>query len=124
MSVSNIRDGHSHDIFNTGLRFQWQERSIANTDVVVLPVDAAPVQLITTTGTGPAVVRLPLLAKDGKIIIIRSIGTQSIAVTDNAGSPNTVTGSPVTTTTSGIFMKKGAAGVGSWVMIFEGTAVA
>lgn len=124
MSVSNNRHGHSHDEFVTGFRLQWQERSIADTDVVVLGTDAAPVQLITTTGTGPAVVRLPLGSKDGKIHIIRSIGTQAIAVTDDAGTPNTVTGSPVATTTAAMFMKKGAAGLGSWVMIFEGTAVA
>src|SRR5688572_9217004 len=109
MSVSNNRDGHSHDEFVTGFRLQWQERSIADTDVVLLPVDAAPVQLITTTGTGPAVVRLPLAAKDGKVQIIRNMGTQSIAVTDDAGTPNTVTGSPVVTLTSGWFIKKGKA---------------
>lgn len=120
MSVSNNRLGHSHDEFTTGLRLQWQDRTIANTDVVVLGEDAAPIQYITTTGTGPAVVRLPLAAKDGKIFVITSRGTQVITVTDNAGTPNAV--GSLATLTSGVFGKKGAAGVGVWMHILESAA--
>lgn len=122
MSVSNNRHGHSHDEFTTGLRMQYQDRTIANTDVVVLAEDAAPVQYVTTTGTGPAVVRLPLAAKEGKIFFIRNMGTQSITVTDNAGSP--VTAATIVTLTTGIFQKIGAGGAGGYRCIMEGAAIA
>lgn len=122
MSVSNNRLGHSHNEFVTGFRLQSQDFALANTDVKVLAVDAAPVQYVTTTGTGPAVVRLPLLALDGKIQFVRNMGTQSLTVTDNAGSPVTV--ATIVTLTTGIFQKVGASGVGAWRCVMEGAAIA
>lgn len=87
MSVSNNRLGHSHDEYVTGLRFQSQERALANASVTVLGVDAAPLQILTITTA--ATVRLPLEAPIGKTFILHNIGG-ALTVTDNAGSPNTV----------------------------------
>lgn len=121
MSVSNNRHGHSHDEFVTGLRLEWQERALANASVTVLGADAAPVQLLTITTA--ATVRLPLAAKNGKVFILKAV-TGAATVTDDAGTPNTVTGSPIAATTSAAFIKKGPAGSGSYEMILEGAAIA
>lgn len=118
MSVSNNRHGHSHDEFVTGLRLQWQERVMTDTEVVVLGADAAPVQIIDATGTGPAVLRLPLAAKDGKMMVVVNIGTQSITVTDDDASPNAV--DTQLTADTGVYQKQGAAGEGVWRMIMTG----
>lgn len=121
MSVSNNRHGHSHDEFVTGFRLQWQARTMANTDVVVLGADAAPVQLLSITTA--ATLRLPLEAKDGKVFIVKSAAAGGTGtVTDNAGSPNTV--GTIATGTSGVFIKKGPAGSGTYEMILESAAIA
>lgn len=121
MSVSNNRHGHSHDEFVTGFRLQYQSHTLANTAVKVLGADAAPVQLLSITTA--ATLRLPLAAKDGKVFIVKAV-TGAATITDDAGSPNTVTGSPIAATTSAMFIKKGPAGSGSYEMIMEGAAIA
>lgn len=121
MSVSNMGDFTMRNgRFLSEWRFNLEDRAVADTAITVLAVESAPVQLFTTSGTGPAVVRLPLAAKQGTVFFIVNdeASTQSITVTDDAGSPNTIV--TLATDTSGMFIKVGDA----WRCMMESAAMA
>jgi hypothetical protein len=121
MAVTRVEDtAIANAVHIQGFRFRYQSRAIANTDVQVVPDGAPPVQLVTTSGTGPAVLRLPLAAADGTVFIISNLvaSTQSLTVTDDAGSPATVM--TLATDTGGMVMKVGAA----YQILMEGATMA
>lgn len=93
MSVTNrenATDANVKQVF--GFRLAYENRAVANTDVIVIQENAAPIQYITPSGTGPGVVRLPLAAKDGTTFIVCNLAaaTNAITLTDDAGSPATI----------------------------------
>lgn len=97
MSVTNRHDATDTNVKTLfGFRLGYESRAIADTDVQVLGETSPPVQLVTTSGTGPAVLRLPLAAKDGTIFIVTNVlaSTQALTVTDDAGSPVTINAIP------------------------------
>lgn len=110
MSVTNHEDSASRNVRILGQhRFAYQSRAIANTDVQVVPAGAPSVQLITTSGTGPAVLRLPLAELDGTVYHVVNLlaSTQLMTITDDAGSPVTLNAIP--TDAWVMVMKVGAA---------------
>lgn len=84
----------------------------------VLAVDAAPVQYISTTGN--ATVRLPLAAGNGTVFVItnNAAAAETITVTDDAGTPNTI--ATLAADTGGIFMLQGSA----YKCLMESAAIA
>lgn len=97
MAVSRINDTQADNLrIMSKLRLNFRSRAIANTDVQVVPEDDPPVQLITTSGTGPAVLRLPLSAPNGTVFWVANLiaSTQALTVTDDGGSPATIDAIP------------------------------
>jgi hypothetical protein len=93
MSVTNRRDARDENVkIQYGFRLAHESRAVADTAVTVLGETAPPVQYFTPSGTGPAVVRLPLAAKDGTVFIVVNLAaaTNAITLTDDAGTPVTI----------------------------------
>lgn len=119
MSVSNMRDATLDNVrWLAQWRMNHQTHTVDGADVILVPVEAAPVQYVNLSGTTNAI-RLPLAAKDGTCFIVVNNASDAnvLIVSDDAGSPVTI--ATLAADTGGLFMKKGSA----YVCLLESAAI-
>ena len=120
MAVTNLNDALTQNLrILAEWRVNHQTWTVDGSDVIVVPVEGAPVQYVNLSGTSNAI-RLPLAAKNGTMFIVTNNASDAnvLLVTDDAGSPVTI--ATLAADTGGLFMKKDAA----YVCLLESAAIA